>query len=66
MGSFSPIHWLIVLIFLPIYFLPSIIAKMRGKKNFIAILVLNIFLGGTGVGWVIALVWALIIDKEVV
>jgi hypothetical protein len=64
MGSFSPLHLLFLTFLLPIYFLPSIIAKMRGKKNFIAILVLNIFLGFTYIGWVIALVWTLIKDKE--
>jgi hypothetical protein len=39
-----------------LYFLPSIIA--RNKKNFLAIFVLNFFLGWTIRGWVGALVWA--------
>jgi hypothetical protein len=41
------------------YFLPTIIALVRQKRNTIAILVLNLFLGWTFVGWVVALVWSL-------
>lgn len=41
-----------------LYFLPAIVAKDRRHRNFPAILVLNIFLGWTFIGWVIALVWA--------
>lgn len=40
-----------------IYFIPSFAAGTR-HRNFNAILVLNIFLGWTFIGWVIALVWA--------
>jgi len=39
-----------------IYFLPSIIGK--NKKNASAILVLNLFLGWTFIGWVVALIWS--------
>ena len=41
------------------YFLPSIIAKSRGHQNFVAIAALNLLLGLTGVGWVLALIWSL-------
>jgi len=41
-----------------IYFIPSFVAYSRKKKNKSAILVLNIFLGWTLLGWVIAAVWA--------
>ena len=47
------------------YFLPSIIALVRSKRDVGAILVLNIFLGWTLIGWVIALVWALKQDVPV-
>jgi hypothetical protein len=40
------------------YLLPATVAYWRGKKNFLAIAVLNVFLGWTLIGWVIALVWA--------
>ena len=41
-----------------LYFLPAIVAIRSGKKNQGAILILNLFLGWTVLGWVIALVWA--------
>lgn len=44
-----------------IYFIPSMLAY--GKRNFTAILLLNIFLGWTFIGWVVALVWAATKDK---
>ena len=40
------------------YFLPSIIAFARNKRDTTAILLLNLFLGWSVIGWVIALVWA--------
>ena len=40
------------------YLLPMTVAYWRGKKNFLAIAVLNVFLGWTLIGWVVALVWA--------
>lgn len=55
------VEWPLVLlaIFLAVAFLPSIIAFVRRHHNRYAILVLNILLGWTGVGWVLALVWSL-------
>ena len=41
------------------YFLPAIIAFRREHHNRTAILVLNIFLGWTFLGWVAALIWSL-------
>jgi hypothetical protein len=41
-----------------IYFIPSIVAIERGHRNAGAIIVLNMFLGWTFLGWVVALVWA--------
>ena len=41
------------------YFLPAIIAFARSKRDAVSILVLNLLLGWTMIGWVIALVWAL-------
>jgi hypothetical protein len=40
------------------YFLPSIVALARSKRDIGAILLLNFFLGWTMIGWVVALVWA--------
>ena len=41
------------------YFLPSIIALARGKRDLLAIFLLNLFLGWSVIGWVVALVWSL-------
>ncbi len=47
---------ILLLVSLVIYFYPSFLG--RYKENFTSILLLNLFLGWTLVGWVIALVWA--------
>jgi hypothetical protein len=44
------------------YFLPSLIG--RKKKNANAIFILNLLLGWTFIGWVVALVWAVTVEKE--
>lgn len=41
-----------------LYFLPSIEAKINQNPNMTPILVVNLFLGWTLVGWVVALAWA--------
>lgn len=41
-----------------LYLLPWIVAANRDHHNSAAIGVLNVLLGWTGLGWVIALVWA--------
>lgn len=48
-----------VILWLALYFLPSIVAAVRKHRNESAIVALNIFLGWTVIGWVVALVWAL-------
>ena len=63
MGSlFVPWHlWLFLLLIVPalgIHFLPAIISGVRHTRNFGWILVVNIFLAWTVIGWIIALVWA--------
>lgn len=47
---------------LAFYFLPSIIG--RNKRNFGAIFALNLLLGWTFIGWIIALIWALSSDPQ--
>jgi uncharacterized membrane protein len=49
---------IILLILLVMYFLPAIIAFSRSRHNKGAILVLNLFLGWTVLGWVVSMVWA--------
>lgn len=40
------------------YFFPSLIAFVRGHLSALAILTVNVFLGWTFLGWLVALVWA--------
>lgn len=47
-----------------VYFLPSFIAW--NKRNSGAIIALNILLGWTFIGWVVALVWSLTADQPTV
>ncbi|MFZ1938574.1 MAG: superinfection immunity protein [Terracidiphilus sp.] len=42
-----------------LYFLPAIIAAARHTHNAMGILMLNLFLGWTGIGWFIALLMAI-------
>ena len=48
------------------YFLPSIIALARSKRDILAIFLLNLFLGWSVIGWVVALIWAAKHDAPVV
>ena len=47
-----------VIVGILIYFLPTIVGFKKHKLNKISIFLLNLFLGWSLVGWVIALVWA--------
>ncbi|WP_286776182.1 MULTISPECIES: superinfection immunity protein [unclassified Pseudomonas] len=41
-----------------LYMLPTIEAKLRGHTNIASIALVNLFLGWSLIGWVVALVWA--------
>ena len=45
-----------------IYFVPTIVANNRNHKQSTAILLLNLFLGWTFIGWVAALIWSVTND----
>ena len=45
-----------------IYFLPAIIG--RNKKNSTSILLLNLLLGWTIIGWIVSLVWASTVEEN--
>ena len=49
---------IVLLLLLVGYFLPFIIALARKHVDSTAIFVLNLFLGWTFFGWVVALVWS--------
>jgi hypothetical protein len=46
------------------YFVPSVVAYMRGHPNLASIVVVNFFLGWTLVGFVIALAWSFTAIEE--
>lgn len=52
--------WIILLLIL--YFIPTFVAW--GKKKADGPIVVNIFLGWTFIGWVIALAWAFNLDPK--
>lgn len=57
-----PLMLLIALSCLVLYFVPSVVGLR--KRNAVAIFVLNLFLGWSLVGWVVALVWACTTERE--
>jgi Superinfection immunity protein len=48
---------LIILLF-GLYLFPTAIAAKMDNRNLLSIFILNVFLGWTVLGWVIALIWA--------
>ena len=50
--------WLLILLAIFLYFVPYICALSRGCKAKDGIAVVNLFLGWTFIGWVVALAWA--------
>lgn len=53
-----------VIICLGIYFIPSIIGFARGHKNKWGIFILNLFLGWSILGWIVALLWSFVDPKD--
>jgi Superinfection immunity protein len=59
LSAFAALGTLVGLAFsLALLFLPTLVAKSRNHPNTLAIFLVNLFLGWTFVGWVVALVWA--------
>jgi hypothetical protein len=58
-GSFVPFG----LVSLALYFLPIIIVLARRKKNVLGPILVNVLLGWTVIGWIVALIWALTVDE---
>jgi hypothetical protein len=48
----------LILLALISYFLPTIVASLRRHADKCAIFVINLFLGWSLIGWVVALAWA--------
>jgi hypothetical protein len=47
-----------VILFLLVYLIPSFVSNSRKHKSHMAIVLLNLFLGWTFLGWLGALIWA--------
>jgi hypothetical protein len=47
------------------YFLPTVIALVRDKRDKLSIFLLNLFLGWSVIGWIASLVWAVKSDAVV-
>lgn len=59
-GLYIPYDYIVrvsVVAFL-VYFVPTIIVFSRGHRNEMSIVLLNILLGWTIIGWVASLIWA--------
>lgn len=63
---YNILMWFFIILFLVLYFLPTIIAFNKSKRNKDAIFALNFFLGFTIIGWIISLVWSLTQDGIVI
>jgi hypothetical protein len=46
------------LLLFAIYLLPFLVALARHNVNTTGIFIVNFFLGWTGIGWIVALLWA--------
>ena len=53
-----------VMLVLVVYFLPTIMAKVNGHRQVVAIGALNALLGWTVLGWIAAFVWMCVNTRE--
>ena len=58
-NSSPVVAWLVMALLWVVYFIPAAVAFLRAHRSKVAILTLNILLGWTGIGWIVALVWSL-------
>lgn len=61
---YGPGGSIVVAFGLLIYFLPTLVAYNRKPSNWLGIFALNVFLGWSFIGWVVALVWACAGENE--
>lgn len=55
---------LVLAVFPLLYLLPTVVAIQRHKRNSLSLLMLNLYLGWTIIGWVLLLAWAYSVDRE--
>ena len=58
-GWFMSLGLVFMILIGGLHFLPAVIGFVRDHPSKWAILVLNLFLGWTFIGWIVALVWSL-------
>ena len=56
----------VVILMIAAYFGPTLVAILRKRQNVGAIFALNLFLGWTVLGWIIAFVWSLTATPTVI
>ncbi|MEA2370417.1 MAG: hypothetical protein QOH12_811 [Solirubrobacteraceae bacterium] len=56
--AFLPGGSVLVLLLICLYFVPTVVAVKRAHHQLSAILIVNVFLGWTFIGWVVALAMA--------
>jgi type VI protein secretion system component VasK len=60
----QPWHLIVLAVLFFFYFFPSMIAHQRRAQRETWIILVNLFLGWTVIGWFCCLVWALSDDRE--
>lgn len=50
---------IVLIVVVALYFLPTIIAVTRKKRNLGPIILVNLLLGWSVIGWIVAMVWAM-------
>lgn len=55
--------WLLMIIAVGLYFMPTIVAGYRHHSSVFLILILNVFFGWTMLGWLLLLIWACFGDQ---
>ena len=53
----EPEIWVLIIV---VYFVPALIAKKRDTENLEAIFLVNLVFGWTVLGWIAALIWAIV------
>ncbi len=64
MGKFGITEIIVLVMIVPLYFVPAIIASSRRAADKTGIFLLNLFLGWTFLGWIGSLIWACVGKKE--
>jgi hypothetical protein len=50
---------LVIILCFVVYFIPTVVSALRHKRNTVPLFLVNLFLGWSGIGWLVVLVWSL-------